>query len=398
MFSGQNALKSGVLRSGKSILAISLVFALTAFGVMGEDLAPGNSLSYTNSRVREVPWSIHVVRIDRSDRDIEIHSMHADQRAIGLARLTAQIALWNRTNGVPVAAVNGDFYQRDRAFAGDPRGLQIIEGELISAPTGGASFWVDAVGEPHADNISSAFQVFWPDGSAQSYGLNGERGRNELELYTSAVGPTTKTSGGRELILESAGGQWLPLRIGHVYAARIKEVRGRGDTPIPENGLVLSIPPPMADLPVEKGMTLRVSTMTTPVLRGVKTAISGGPVLLLEGRKQKIKPHGESFSSTSMFERHPRTSIGWNDEAIFLVEVDGRQKGLSAGMTLDEMTSYLQKLGCTDGMNLDGGGSAMLWYNGRIRNSPCDGHEREVANSLLITRKAATPKMSSSAR
>ncbi len=396
MFSGPNALRSGVLRSGKAILAVLIAIGITPFCSLGDEVLPGNSLTYTNSRVREVPWSIHVVRIDRSDRDIEIHSMHADQRAIGLARLTSQIALWNRTNGIPVAAVNGDFYQRDRAFAGDPRGLQIIEGEIISAPTGSATFWVDAVGGPHADNISSAFQIFWPDGSAQSYDLNGERSRSELELYTSAVGPSTRTSDGREVILESAGGQWLPLRIGHVYAARVKEVRGRADTSIPVNGLVLSIPPSMADLPVEKGMTLRISTMTTPILRGVKTAISGGPVLLLEGRKQKIKPHGESFSSTSMFERHPRTSIGWNDEAIFLVEVDGRQKGLSAGMTLDEMASYLQKLGCTDGMNLDGGGSAMLWYNGRIRNSPCDGHEREVANSLLITRKAATPKMSSS--
>jgi hypothetical protein len=388
MFSGQNALKSGVLRSGKSILAISLFFALTAFGAMGDDRAPGNSLSYTNSRVREVPWSIHVVRIDRSDRDIEIHSMHSGQRAIGLSKLTEQIALWNRTNGVPLAAVNGDFYQRDRAFAGDPRGLQILEGELLSGPSGGASFWIDAVGEPHTGNVSPAFQITWPGGSTTSYGLNGERDANEMELYTPSIGASTRTSGGRDVILESAGGQWLPLRIGHVYSARVKEIRSRGDTSIQSNSLVLSIPPSMATLAVEKGMLLKISTMTTPILRGLKTAISGGPVLLLEGKKQKIRTRGDSYSSSSMFERHPRTAIGWNEDAIFLVEVDGRQKGLSMGMTLDEMAGYLQKLGCINGMNLDGGGSAMLWYDGRIRNSPCDGRERDIANSLIVTRKS----------
>jgi hypothetical protein len=37
----------------------------------------------------------------------------------------------NSALGMPVAAINGDFYQRDRAYAGAPRGLQVIDGELL---------------------------------------------------------------------------------------------------------------------------------------------------------------------------------------------------------------------------------------------------------------------------
>jgi len=36
--------------------------------------------------------------------------------------------------GRAVAGVNGDFYERENpTYAGDPRGLQIVKGELISA-------------------------------------------------------------------------------------------------------------------------------------------------------------------------------------------------------------------------------------------------------------------------
>ena len=88
-----------------------------------------------------------------------------------------------------------------------------------------------------------------------------------------------------------------------------------------------------------------------------------------------------------MVERHPRSAIGWNATHFLLVEVDGRQKGVSEGMTLDEFANWLVKLGCGEAMNLDGGGSATLWYEGKVVNSPCEGRERPIANSLVVLRK-----------
>ena len=71
-----------------------------------------------------------------------------------------------------------------------------------------------------------------------------------------------------------------------------------------------------------------------------------------------------------------------------MVEVDGRQKALSVGMTLEELSRFLIDLGCQDAMNLDGGGSATLWYAGQVRNSPCDRAEREIANGIGVLRRA----------
>jgi len=47
------------------------------------------------------------------------------------------------------------------------------------------------------------------------------------------------------------------------------------------------------------------------------------------------------------------------------------------------------KLGCTEALNLDGGGSATFWFMGQVMNSPSLGSERPVGNALIIVRKPA---------
>ena len=76
---------------------------------------------------------------------------------------------------------------------------------------------------------------------------------------------------------------------------------------------------------------------------------------------------------------HPRTAIGTNKNGtlIWLVVVDGRQKGYSEGMNLYELASLMADLGCWNATNMDGGGSSimgMVGANGKIKlmNSPSD--------------------------
>src|SRR5689334_12061650 len=123
-----------------------------------DTVAPVSGIIYTNYRIRSEPWSIHVVKVDRKNPAFELRSVHAESKALGLSTLSDQIEAVPANAGKPVAAINGDFYQRDTMFAGDARGLQISDGDTLSNPVGGASFWLDAVGEPHLDNISSQFQ------------------------------------------------------------------------------------------------------------------------------------------------------------------------------------------------------------------------------------------------
>lgn len=92
--------------------------------------------------------------------------------------------------------------------------------------------------------------------------------------------------------------------------------------------------------------------------------------------------------------RHPRTcACITEDKRLLLLTVDGRTDQ-SHGMSLPELTSLLQSLGCRDAVNLDGGGSTTMWIFGKpengIVNMPCDNKlfdskgERRVANAVVV--------------
>jgi len=359
-------------------------------------------ISYKHDRIASVPWSVHVVKIPRNEPTLEVRSTLAKGTVLGLSLLSEQALNIPASAGTPLAGVNGDFYEREGSrYAGDPRGLQIVEGDLVSEPTGNSSycaFWIDMDGNPHIDDVVPQFKATLPDGKSFKLGLNEERRAGDVVLYTPALGRATRTTGGREVILEkTVQGAWTPFRAGEDYVAKVREVSETGNTKLDKSIAVLSFGPRrLPDLPViEPGQEIKISTATTPSLRTARTAISGGSIITRGGKKAKIERPAtgglvSSYSVSSMFERHPRAAVGFSKTHIYLVEVDGRQRGLSAGMTLEELGEYMAKAGCEEAINLDGGGSATFWYRGRVVNSPCDGTERTVANGLVVIRKPAT--------
>jgi hypothetical protein len=241
-------------------------------------------------------------------------------------------------------------------------------------------------------DVAGDFKVTWPDGRQTRFGLNQQRLPDMAVLYTPTYGPSTRVNGGRDVILEKDGdGPWLPLQAGQTYRAKVHAVQPTADTPLPPDMMVLSLgPSALGDLPeVAPGAILKISTTTAPDMKGVKTAIAGGPALIQNGKAfaatAPADGRSEAYSERSKYERHPRSAVGWSPTHLYLVTVDGRQPGLSMGMTLAELAAYLVKLGCTDGMNYDGGASASMWVSGQIVNDPCQG-ERPVANSLFVVR------------
>ncbi len=379
-------------------MALLAVCLLPLWSGWADDLAsqlvqviPG--VAYRNIQSDKGPWSIYVVRVQRTNGLYQVHSVHARNRALGLSPLSDQIQI-TKGMGNPVAGINGDFYERGGSFAGSPRGMQVVEGELVHGPTGGVVFWVDPAGEPHATNIDSGFSVTFPNGSSVPIGVNGEPDGEQAQLYTPRLGKSTKTRTGPELVLEREGdGAWLPLMPGRTYKAKVAEVVRTGNSPIAAGTLVLSLGAGgNRAVKVEPGDIVTISTATSPSLEGVKTAIGGGPVLVSEGKAQRIaKPRSGGFEVRSMGERHPRSAVGWDKSHYYFVEVDGRQQG-SVGMTLNELGVLMAQVGCQGAMTLDGGGSATFWCNGSVRNNPCEGGERAVANSLVIVKDPSAAK------
>lgn len=346
----------------------------------------GRGVSYWHDEVPNIPRSIHVLKIERSRPDLELHTT-LSKGTIALGTMTEQTKALPPGLGKPIAAINGDFWKSGR-YDGDPEGLQIMRGELISAPGERSCFWIDTNGQPHATNVLSQLQVTWPNNATSLIGLNEERTNRGIVLYTPVVGRSTRTKRGREMILEREGqGDWLPLRAGYTYAARVREVRETSNSPVSANTMVLSLSPQSIErVPeVSTGAILKISTASTPDLRGVKTAIGGGPALVRQGKTA-------NFTGAPV--RQPRAAIGWNDKFYFFVVVDGRQPKLSVGMSLQDLATYMIKLGCEEALNLDGGGSATFWIYGNVMNSPCYGHERPMANALVLVQKPSNQNAS----
>lgn len=335
------------------------------------------AFSYRQETLPEGPWSVHVIRIRRDRPDFGIHVLLGGGAHLGVSTLSSQAAAFPRSRGRALAALNGDFFARGGPCLGDPEGLCIREGELVSAPNGKSAFWVGRDRSLHLGPVVSLLSMITPDGSNLAVGLNEERQERPV-LYTSALGPRTPSAGGTECVFVAEPDTPMPIRPGIRSGFRLVSIHRDGNVPIPARGVVLSLPPgtQTGQAPLEVGSLWTLSTETQPGLRGVNTAIGGGPALLKDGRPA-------AFQSSDA--RHPRSAIGWNDQFLFLVQVDGRQPGVSVGMSLSELATHLGRLGCTEALNLDGGGSSTLWARGQVMNLPCEGSERPMGNALLIS-------------
>ncbi|MBR6411176.1 MAG: phosphodiester glycosidase family protein [Clostridia bacterium] len=101
----------------------------------------------------------------------------------------------------------------------------------------------------------------------------------------------------------------------------------------------------------------------------------------------------EQINDQFFNENHPRTAIGYDkDKTLYLVEIDGRQSDISNGASFMDMALIFKYLGATDALNLDGGGSSVLYVENpetgelEIMTSPSDeGNEvRPCVNSILL--------------
>lgn len=118
------------------------------------------------------------------------------------------------------------------------------------------------------------------------------------------------------------------------------------------------------------------------------TQIIAGSHVLVSGGKSVVE-NESSFSRT----RHPRTAAGIaaDGHTLVLAVVDGRRPGEASGMTLTELAALMVDSGCTDALNLDGGGSTEMLVRVpetgalQVLNHPSDGRERAVANVLGIS-------------
>lgn len=118
--------------------------------------------------------------------------------------------------------------------------------------------------------------------------------------------------------------------------------------------------------------------------------MTAGPMLLKDGKD--VPQRGDRSFVTH---RHNRTALGIRpDGTTLLLVADGRFKHQAEGLSLPELQRIMRWLGCTEAINLDGGGSTTMYvhdhpHNGVV-NHPSDNYfydhegQRPVSNAILV--------------
>lgn len=377
-------------RPGKDITLnishyISLIFYFFIFMLIALEIKAGaeefswqrpveKGINYTHVKRNTPtgPLHVHVLVIDLKNKNIGIRPELAN-RKLGYLEKTSSIALKSDA----IAAINGSFFitKKDLNL---PVGNLIINKKPLSRSILNRS----AVGFTDDKNIIfgmpkiKGYAVNLKNRkSITIWGINRPRKNNETVVYTDEFGDTTRTNmWGKEIVVDKNN-------------KVIK--KGIGNSAIPKDGFVISLHGWSRDFydNVRVGNIIELNYMLINGWQDVTHAITGGPLLIEDGRIVVEKSLAKEKFSGHMLPPNSRTAIGVSSDNKLILAVVDKRNGISRGMTYTELAKIMKDLGATYAMGLDGGGTSTMYLAGHVVNYPLDFSERPVSNALLITYK-----------
>lgn len=118
--------------------------------------------------------------------------------------------------------------------------------------------------------------------------------------------------------------------------------------------------------------------------QGVRHVLSFGPALLQD--HEIMVTQREEVGKAK--ESNPRTAVGIYSALHYAFVVSDGRTEESEGLSLHQLAEVMQDLGVVTAYNLDGGGSATMYFNGEIINKPTangeDIEERKVSDIVYI--------------
>ena len=292
------------------------------------------------------PLKINVVEINSSiNPDLRLTPTLASG-TLGRKSTISNIAKKNNT----IVAINGTFFKPE---TGVPLGTLMIDKKMYTGPI----------------YNRVAMGIFDTKYDMARIQLNATlKSDNDIVKIDSINQPRMLST--YVIVYTSEWGKFAPAspKYGKQIAVQDKKVVAISDTAlaIPENGFVI-VAPAQKLSPFMNSKKINMEVLTTPEWDDVQHIIGGGPYLV---KNSEVYVDMTEQKLASIGGRNPRSAIGYTaDNNLILVTVDGREES-SVGMTLFELANFMKSIGCYNAMNLDGGGSTVMYINGRVVNSP----------------------------
>ncbi|GIH96633.1 phosphodiester glycosidase family protein [Planobispora siamensis] len=323
------------------------------------------------------PWDMRVVMVDPRT----FRGTYKTSVGTGVAKRETISSMSKQIKAV--AGVNGGFFNihTARALQGDPVGVSVVGGKLLSEGVPGRSGLVITGRKARITELQTTVIAISSTGAkTEVKGINRAAAAEELVLYTEEFGAKTAADGGAEVVVDARG--------------RIVNARAAGGA-VPKGHYVLHGTGTFADWLYEhaaEGGLMKVSTKVVDLRtrRAIpltpQTYVMGGGVGLVRNGRVRITAGADGHASVNMMlRRHPRTMVGVTKSGgLILVTVDGRNPGVSVGASMVEAAQVMRWLGAKQAINFDGGGSTAMVIRNKVINRPSDGRERTVGDGLFI--------------
>lgn len=372
-------------------------------------IAPGIIYSHYTVITSAGPLSIHHLRLDLPNPSVRLSSALSYDQLIGDNEPVSSMA---RRYGA-VAAVNADYF--DIGDSGMPLNIMVRDGELIRSPTGRVALAIAKSGAAHIVRyrwngtlvLPQTRQSYWiaalntgivPEGltvlsNARGYGAPAPKPRTRQAVVELArVSPPLSVSlGALQGIAPTPSGE-----AGGRYTVQEVWRQEPYYAPFPKNEILVVGRGGAADWlahHVRPGMAIDLSVDTDPNWQRNATVLGGGPLLVENGRVVDQDPYNPAPGERDHPNPVAAVGISQDGRTMLLVAVDGRQPRLSIGLTQPQLAGYMRWLGAYNAMAFDSGGSVTMAVRlpghsmPSVVNSPSDGYERAVANSLLVFSK-----------
>ncbi|MCI5675480.1 MAG: phosphodiester glycosidase family protein [Ezakiella sp.] len=335
---------------------------------ISEGVSLDKIMDFSSNGVR----NINVVRFNISNDKVELIPIYNNNTA------SQGMAVTKMVDGFgAVAGINGDFFNYNPRA---PLGMAISNGEMIYSNSDSSDPTPSIIMNKSTNSMDvGRFDINMKLVFTGAQGvkeiplglINKPNGYGSTGMYTRAWGNSSR--GGK------TNSQTEVAVSGGVVIDRKDQ-----DTPmaIPEGGYVVNIKDGLYLPSVGDKVELQITGVN---INDISFAIGAGSVILKDGVVQN--------AGINIAGNHPRTAMGFNKNTgeIYLVTVDGRS--IYHGMDTTELAELLKRLGATEAVNLDGGGSTTLAIRdvntGKAKVENHISSERAVMNGVGVKSKSS---------
>lgn len=270
------------------------------------------------------------------------------------------------------SAINGTYFS---AYNGIPLpyGTIIDNGKLLHIGNSGAVLGITKDKKMVIDNLNIEItgSIDGVENQYYTWGINHPRTEPDaIMIFTPEFSASTSMPDAQNVVIQN----------GKVTN------KTTGNTAIPKNGFVISFNPSMHYL-MER-FNIGSTVDYTPEFKSTRTgavdadhniwkevvyAVGAGPSLII---KNGITADGtkEGFTEAKInTQKAQRSFVGYRDDGRIII-------GTASSSSITELAQICKELNLTNAMNLDGGASSSLLYNGSYKTSP----GRNINNALIF--------------